>query len=105
GPVVVVNGRAVVREVLRIEHVLQVIAMRVVVGDAQSLAVHRLVFDATANMVLPCGRLTQRPPLDRERRVDRLVVLVRRQRGGLVEVYVDPAAGERLRRGLGQAHL
>src|SRR5207302_8020095 len=49
GPVVVVKARAIAREILCVQHVLEVVAAGPVRVDSECAAVHRLILDSALN--------------------------------------------------------
>src|SRR6185436_12259185 len=92
-PVVVVQAGAVAGEVLGEEYVGQVVATGAEAGDADGVAVHRLVGDAPQNGEYAGWGGAVARAFDGQERVDRVAALVDGHAGRHVQVDVQPAAG------------
>src|SRR5713226_4952516 len=75
-PVVVVQAGPVAGEVLREQDVLQVVAAWPKTGNADGVAIHRFVGDATTDGEHADGRRPGTRAVDRERGQDRLIAVV-----------------------------
>src|SRR5712691_2441647 len=104
-PVVVVQAGPVAGEVLGEQDVLQVVAAWPKTGNADGVAVHRLIGDAPADGEHANGRRTRAGAVDRQRSEDWLITLVGDEHGRLAQIHVDPAPAERARGRSRQADL